>query len=181
MRLITLAAALSLIATLAFAGEQGEPGDCTGSTPEMVDCLNAQRAHWDKELTIAYQALMKSAGPVQHDKLREAERAWIKYRDANCGYYAAGEGTIARVNAAACSARHDQATCSGIVESAARDPIIPAKRTATSPHFGVLTSPHSQRATAAGVAPLLAARRLACRISATGMAPISGSSAAMNF
>ncbi len=102
MRLITLAAGLSLIATLAFAGEQGEPGDCTGSTPEMVDCLNAQRAHWDKELTIAYQALMKSAGPVQHDKLREAERAWIKYRDANCGYYAAGEGTIARVNAAAC-------------------------------------------------------------------------------
>ena len=69
---------------------------------------DAQRAHWDKELTIAYRVLMKSAEPGQHDKLREAERAWIKYRDANCGYYAAGEGTIARVDAGACLLRHDE-------------------------------------------------------------------------
>ncbi len=46
---------------------------------------------------------MKDAGPAENaSKLREAERAWIKYRDANCAYYAAGEGTIARINAAAC-------------------------------------------------------------------------------
>ena len=36
------------------------------------------------------------------DLLRAAERAWIKYRDANCDYYAAGEGSISRVNAAWC-------------------------------------------------------------------------------
>ena len=68
----------------------------------MVDCLMAQHAHWDKELTIAYQQAMRDAPPAQKQKLREAERAWIKYRDANCGYYAAGEGTIARINAAVC-------------------------------------------------------------------------------
>ena len=96
------AAALSGAAVSAWAGEQGEPGACTGSTYEMVDCLNAQRAHWDKELTIAYQRQMKSLGGPQRTLLRDAERAWIKYRDANCAYYAAGEGTIARINAAAC-------------------------------------------------------------------------------
>lgn len=104
---IVAAAALTGAAVFAFAvsaraGEQGEPGACDGSTPEIVDCLMAQRAHWDKELTIAYQEAMKNAQPAQKIKLRDAERAWIKYRDANCAYYLAGEGTIARVNAAAC-------------------------------------------------------------------------------
>ena len=99
---IIAAAALAGAAASAFAGDQGNPDECTGSTPEMVDCLMAQHAHWDKELTIAYQQAMKDATPAEKDKLREAERAWIKYRDANCEYYAAGEGTIARINAAAC-------------------------------------------------------------------------------
>ena len=99
---LVAAAALSGAAVSTWAGEQGEPGACTGSTAEMVDCLNAQRVHWDKELTIAYQRAMKAATPQERTLLRDAERAWIKYRDANCAYYAAGEGTIARVNAAAC-------------------------------------------------------------------------------
>ena len=95
-------AALLGAAVCAWAGEPGDPGSCDGSTPEIVDCLMAQHAHWDKELTIAYQQAMKDAVPAQKTKLREAERAWIKYRDANCAYYLAGEGSIARINAAAC-------------------------------------------------------------------------------
>ena len=95
-------AAVFASAVPASAGEQGNPGACDGSTPEIVDCVMAQRAHWDKELTVAYQEAMKSAGADQKTRLREAERAWIKYRDANCAYYLAGEGTIARINAAAC-------------------------------------------------------------------------------
>jgi uncharacterized protein YecT (DUF1311 family) len=98
-------AALIGAAVSAYGGEQGEPGACTGSTPEMVDCLNAQRAHWDKQLTVAYQQALKDAAPGQKEQLRNAERAWIKYRDANCAYYAAGEGTIARIDAAECLRR----------------------------------------------------------------------------
>ena len=96
------AAVLHGAAAFAFANDAGNLGDCTGSTPEMVDCFMAQHAHWDKQLTIAYQQTLKDANPAEKDKLREAERAWIKYRDANCAYYAAGEGTIARINAAVC-------------------------------------------------------------------------------
>jgi len=105
LRVITaIAATAALIgaAVSAFANEPGNLGECVGSTPEMVDCLMAQHAHWDKQLTIAYQQAMKDANPAEKDKLREAERAWIKYRDANCAYYAAGEGSIARINAASC-------------------------------------------------------------------------------
>ena len=68
----------------------------------MVECLNALRAHWDKELTIAYRQAMKDAVAAQKEELRDAERAWIKFRDAQCAYVAAGEGSIARVEAAEC-------------------------------------------------------------------------------
>ena len=101
---IAIVATATLVgaAVFAIAGDAGNLGECTGSTPEMVDCLMAQHAHWDKQLTIAYQQAMKDAVPAQKEKLREAERAWIKYRDANCEYYASGEGTIARIDAAVC-------------------------------------------------------------------------------
>ena len=117
-----------LLAIPAFAGEQGEPGKgCDGGTYEMVDCLNAQRAHWDKELTIAYQQALKNAGPQQRDLLRQAERAWIKYRDANCDYYAAGEGTIARIDAAECLRRMTEARARELSGGDAPGPDKPGK------------------------------------------------------
>jgi len=106
MRSIHGLAALILIAFVpaAFAGEAGDPDQsCDGSTAEMVDCLGAKTARWDKRMTIAYQeALKNAASPQQHDQLRAAQRLWIQYRDANCLYYGMGEGTIARVDAAEC-------------------------------------------------------------------------------
>ena len=99
---IASAAALIGAAVFAYAGEQGEPGSCAGTTPETVDCFNAQRARWDKQLTIAYQELLKDGDPQQRELLRQAERAWIKFRDAHCAYMGAGESIIARVNAAQC-------------------------------------------------------------------------------
>ena len=68
----------------------------------MVECLNAKTAQWDKRLNAAYQNALKSAEPKQREQLRQAQRLWVRYRDANCAYYAGGEGTIARINAAAC-------------------------------------------------------------------------------
>jgi uncharacterized protein YecT (DUF1311 family) len=92
------------LAPSAFAGDAGDPDQsCDGSTAEMVDCLGAKTARWDKRMTIAYQeALKNAASPQQHDQLRAAQRLWIQYRDANCLYHGLGEGTIARVDAAEC-------------------------------------------------------------------------------
>ena len=95
---------LMALSPAAFAGDAGDPDQsCDGSTVEMVDCLAAKAARWDKRMTIAYQeALKNAASPQQHDQLRAAQRLWIQYRDANCLYYGMGEGTIARVDAAEC-------------------------------------------------------------------------------
>ena len=100
---IIAAAALIGAAAFAWAGEQGDPdAECDGSTYEMVDCLKAKTAYWDKRMTIAYQQALKDAQPKQREQLRAAQRLWIQYRDANCLYYGLGEGTIARIEAGEC-------------------------------------------------------------------------------
>ena len=97
------AAAMGLAASLAHAGDQGDPEkSCDGNTYEMVECLKAKTAQWDKRMTSAYQQALKDATSQQHDQLRAAQRLWIQYRDANCLYYGLGEGTIARLDAGEC-------------------------------------------------------------------------------
>jgi len=101
----TLIAAVSicLLASVAHAGDQGDPAQsCDGNTFEMVECLKARTAQWDKRMTVAYQQALKDAVPQQREQLRAAQRLWIPYRDANCLYYGMGEGTIARIDAGEC-------------------------------------------------------------------------------
>ena len=106
LQALALAAGLAVFAAPAFAGAQGDPFDkgenCDGGTLQIIECMERQRQYWDGKLTAAYQQALKDAVPAQRALLRAAERAWIKYRDANCDYYAAGEGSISRVNAAWC-------------------------------------------------------------------------------
>ncbi len=97
------AALLAALPSMALAGDQGDPGQaCDGNTYQMVECLKAKTAQWDKRMTIAYQQAMKAAGDKQREQLRAAQRLWIQYRDANCLYYDMGEGTIARIDAGEC-------------------------------------------------------------------------------
>jgi len=97
------AAAVAVLISVAHAGDQSEPEkSCDGNTFQMVECLKAKTAQWDKRMTIAYQKAMKDAGEKQREQLRGAQRLWIQYRDANCLYYGLGEGTIARIEAGEC-------------------------------------------------------------------------------
>jgi uncharacterized protein YecT (DUF1311 family) len=104
MRAMSIAVvSICLLAPAARAGDQGDPApSCDGSTPEMVECLRAKTAQWDKRMTSAYQQALKDAAPQQHEQLRAAQRLWIQYRDANCLYYGMGEGSIARIDAGEC-------------------------------------------------------------------------------
>ena len=103
LKISLVAAAFVALAAVAHAGDQGDPEQsCDGNTFQMVECLKARTAQWDKRMTIAYEKAIKDAAPQQHDQLRAAQRLWIQYRDANCLYYGLGEGTIARVEAGEC-------------------------------------------------------------------------------
>jgi uncharacterized protein YecT (DUF1311 family) len=102
-RTLIAAASICLLAAVADAGDQGDPGpSCDGNTFEMVECLKAKTAQWDKRMTSAYQRALKDAVPQQREHLRAAQRLWIAYRDGNCLYYGMDEGTIARIDAGEC-------------------------------------------------------------------------------
>ena len=99
---IGLLAVLALV-SVAHAGDQNDAEQsCDGSTYQMVECLKAKTAQWDKRLNSAYRKAVEAAGSKQRDQLRAAQRLWVQYRDANCLYYGMGEGTIARLEAGEC-------------------------------------------------------------------------------
>lgn len=85
---------------------------CPGSTTRGVErCLAADLARADAELNRYYAAAVKRLTSEQQDmalaQLRASERAWIRYRDAECDavweYWK--EGTIRGTLAAECRMR----------------------------------------------------------------------------
>jgi uncharacterized protein YecT (DUF1311 family) len=52
------------------------------STAGMRDAANQARSMWDKDMNATYERLMALLDQRQQAALREAQRAWLKYRDA---------------------------------------------------------------------------------------------------
>lgn len=73
-------------------------GSCTAAStqPAMYECLNAELKKFDAQLNTAYQNLLSryeknsvqssSTAETQHIHLKNAQRAWIKMRDASCDF-----------------------------------------------------------------------------------------------
>lgn len=76
------------------------------NTLEIVDCIEVRTKVWDGRLNQAYKALTTMlrdpSMKAQIAPLKDAQKAWIKYRDANCAFYAAGQGTITQIETASC-------------------------------------------------------------------------------
>jgi len=74
-----------------------------GVTSDMLDCIGAETKRQDARLNKAYKDVMASLTPARKKQLQEAQRAWIKYRDANCTFYADPDGgTMATVSSHDC-------------------------------------------------------------------------------
>jgi uncharacterized protein YecT (DUF1311 family) len=105
-----IAMVLACVVTLASRPLRAEPASedpCADrkSTTDIVECLATQAAVWDRRLSVAYQKLLDSLPARRRDRLRNAQRLWIQFRDANCAYFASRSGTIARVEASQCLLR----------------------------------------------------------------------------
>jgi uncharacterized protein YecT (DUF1311 family) len=84
-----------------------------GVTVEMINCILAETIRQDARLNENYRRLISRLSEERKKALLEAQRAWIKFRDANCGFYNDPEGgSIARVTANECvlNATSDRAT-----------------------------------------------------------------------
>ena len=53
-----------------------------GGSFEMKDCAVKAHAMWDKEMNKIYKELMKRLPPKQKEALKESQKQWLKFRDA---------------------------------------------------------------------------------------------------
>ena len=58
-----------------------------GVTSEMINCMLAEMTRQDAQLNEQYKKLMSKLSAERSKALIEAQRAWIRFRDANCGFY----------------------------------------------------------------------------------------------
>lgn len=74
-----------------------------GVTVDMLNCIGAETKSQDARLNKAYKEVMSQLSPARKKQLQDAQRAWIKYRDANCNFYADPDGgTMATVSSNDC-------------------------------------------------------------------------------
>ena len=74
-----------------------------GVTMDMIECIGSETQRQDVRLNKAYKAVMANQTPERKKQLQETQRIWIKFRDANCGfYYDPDGGSMARVSANDC-------------------------------------------------------------------------------
>jgi len=103
---ICVVSALALMAALPAGAEMFGPGfqPCgeKTSTLAVVECVQAKTNVADQRLNAACKALQARIEANQRQSLLAAQRLWVQYRDANCGFYGAQDGSIRQVQAAEC-------------------------------------------------------------------------------
>ena len=70
--------------------------------PLSSKCVQAKTNVADQRLNAAYKALQARVDAAQCQPLLSAQRLWVQYRDANCGFYGTHDGSIRQVQAAEC-------------------------------------------------------------------------------
>ena len=74
-----------------------------GVTFDMMECIGQEVQRQDARLNKAYKVLMVDLSPERKKQLREAQRAWLQFRDTNCGfYYDPDGGSSARLSGNDC-------------------------------------------------------------------------------
>ncbi|WP_034944505.1 lysozyme inhibitor LprI family protein [Erwinia oleae] len=56
--------------------------DKANTTVDMQQCYSEAGSAWDKEMNQQYSTLLATLDKTQKAKLREAQRAWLTYRDS---------------------------------------------------------------------------------------------------
>ncbi|MCA1616454.1 MAG: lysozyme inhibitor LprI family protein [Acidobacteria bacterium] len=72
--------------------DDADEGPCPDAMtqPDMNRCTALEFQKADAALNKIYRRLMKDAGAAEKAKLRAAQLAWIKFRDAHCEYESFG-------------------------------------------------------------------------------------------
>ena len=98
-----------LFLTILFGSEEysTQYNDCIdtseGVTSVMLDCMADETNNQDKLLNINYKKVMLMLDKEKKLELKNAQRLWMKYRDANCNFFIGlSGGTIDSLNVTSC-------------------------------------------------------------------------------
>ncbi|MET0328962.1 MAG: lysozyme inhibitor LprI family protein [Luteimonas sp.] len=87
-----------------------------GVTVAMLDCIAAETALQDARLNREYRDTLAMLSSGQQARLRTAQRSWVQYRDADCGFWADPDGgTAASLAVADCVRRMTAERASDVV------------------------------------------------------------------
>ena len=74
-----------------------------GVAMNMLDCMRSETEQQDGRLNKNYKAAIQALTPAQQTQLQDAQRLWIKFRDADCTLLGSlTGGSIDRINGASC-------------------------------------------------------------------------------
>jgi len=77
--------------------------DKASSTVAMSSCIQAETQLQDAQLNRVYKQLMTKLDAAPQKSLRDVQRQWIAYRDANCKFHVqASGGTMAQLEGGMC-------------------------------------------------------------------------------
>ncbi|AXQ46837.1 lysozyme inhibitor LprI family protein [Pseudomonas vlassakiae] len=77
--------------------------DKASSTVAMSSCIQAETQLQDQRLNRVYKQLATKLDAGQQKSLRDVQRQWIAYRDANCKFHVqASGGTMAQLEGGMC-------------------------------------------------------------------------------
>lgn len=78
--------------------------DSGGVTVNMLKCNAAEIELQDARLTKAYKKVMAQLSESRQKHLKDAQRAWIMYREVNCNFYANADegGSMVGLNSSNC-------------------------------------------------------------------------------
>jgi uncharacterized protein YecT (DUF1311 family) len=105
-------AATPALAAPAWTADQPSLCNTKLTTVDIMECLEARAKVWDSRLNQAYKTLSgvlrAQSAELQLADLKKAQRLWLQYRNANCGFYGDEQGTIREVDGAECLSRMTQ-------------------------------------------------------------------------
>ena len=87
IRIFCIAAFLAAAAPAVLAAQDGKEACADARTQhDMNVCAAQDLARVDSVLNARYQELVRTMPPAQLELLRTAQRAWIRFRDAECAH-----------------------------------------------------------------------------------------------
>lgn len=90
-----------------------------GVTTNMLDCATAEFQRQDARLNQNYKAAIKELSPEKQKQLRDIQRLWIQFRDAECGFYSdLTGGTIDRIFSSSCLLKQTKVRADDLAELA---------------------------------------------------------------